>query len=420
MIISAVVVKILGFLDISSRPISISENPQEGNLLLVLSDSGKKLCLRLTGSKSKTSLDDVNRYFENKIQSVIKQKEIDLAAAELEYVEEFEDLLEDAIENFKESFDGKPARDDLKKFKKEWKTAKASEIVYERRRFKKGSIIRVATSFGNKKEFAIFDKMRLPIIESRCIIFDKDGEPSTTGLYYFSQTDNQLPITINPIFNSNKEAIELFSLTLSPVANLGHVELLISHLYRTFDVSMEKNGKAYLNRIAYNFNELKEHKEEFEIVGKFNEFAKKKELTTKEDINEAKKRLEDVLNCMRLNPDSTSYIHISLNLLLTPEYFNGIELNSPLAKLKDSLINLNFSSYNPEDKNELKSMVAGEVSKLFNGLVDSKINAIYSTPALKLDEEIKSWGFMSDNVQQSSFILNSRSTAMLVKKAEKE
>ena len=408
MIIPASIFKIIGFINKTDN--SISKDPQDGNLLLVYSDSGKKIILRLTGNKGELTKEDVQKYIENKVQSVIKQKEIDLVAAELEYLEEIEVEIEEAVDKLKE--EGKD-RKEIIQFKKDFKQNKAKDIVFDRRNIKEGSILRLAISFGDKLEKMNFQNEDLPILVSRAIIFDAEGEPTSTGMYYFSQTANQLPINISPIVNKDNEALELFQIELSKLATIEHATHLIEHLERTLVKSVEKNSKAYLTGVNYDYEEIKD-KPIFSIVKDINNLAKVRETT---EINPYVEKMKELLVALKEDTSLLRSVHIKLNLMLNKNYFKGIE-DSPFSKFDETLVNLNFSKLDPPDKNNLKSLLKKKKEKMMLGEIKFNLNAIYNTPALKLDEPSESWGFMHDNVQSQSFILSSRDTTILVKELE--
>jgi len=408
MIIPASIFKIIGFLNKTNN--TLHNEPQEGNLVVVFSDSGKKVILKLTGTKTPLTKEDVKEYLENKVKSVIKQKEIDLVASELEYLEEIEEEIEEAVEKLKE--EGKD-RKEIIQFKKDFKQNKAKDIVFERRNIKKGSILRLAVSFGDKLEKYNLNGENLPILTSRAIIFDNEGNPTSTGMYYFSQTANQLPINISPIFNKENQPLELFQIELSKLATLDHAKHLIGHIERTLKKSMEMNSKAYLNGVNYDYTTIKD-KEIFSLVKEINNLAKDRE-TTKIDtyIDKMKELL------LEIEKDDTLLlsIFIKFNLLLNKNYFKGIE-DSPFSKFDETLVNLNFSKLDPPDKNKLKDSLKKKKEKMMLGEIPFNLNAIYNTPALKLDEPSESWGFMHDNVQSASFILSSKDTTILVKELE--
>jgi len=410
MIIPASIFRVVGFIDKKTN--EIKENPQDGGLMLVYSDSGKPIVLKLTGTKKDLSTEDIKKYIEAKIQSVIKQKEIDAVAAELEYVEAFEIELEEKVDKLKEE---KKDRKEILAFKKEFKQKRAKEIVYDRRKIKNGTLLKLAVSFGDKLEKYDFNGSQIPVLTSRCIIYDNEGEPTPTGMYYFSQTANQLPITIKPIFNKDNEALDLFSIELSKLATFGHFEYLIKHIERTLLVSIEKNNKAYLNGISYDYEKVKNKEELMEILKKINTLAKDKETL---DPTEYIETLEQLLEEIKKDQKLILSVHLRLSLMLKPVYFNTIE-TSPFKTFDNTFVNLNFSKIDPPEKEKLKEKLRNKQDKMKKGLIPFELNAIYNTPGLKISEDADSWGFMQDNVQSSSFVLSSKDATVIIKELQK-
>ena len=408
MIIPASIFRIVGFINKTDN--SIEKEPQDGNLMLVYSDSGKKIILKLTGTKSDLSKEDIKVYLDNKVKSVIKQKEVDLVASELEYLEEIEVEIEEAVDKLKE--EGKD-RKEIIQFKKEFKQNKAKDIVFDRRNIKEGSILRLAISFGDKLEKMTFQDEELPVLISRAIIFDNEGLPTSTGMYYFSQTANQLPVNISPIFNKDNEPLELFQIELSKLATIDHARHLVAHIERTLLMSIEKNKKAYLTGVNYDYETVKD-KEVYSIVKDINNIAKERETG---DVAPYVAKLKELLEAIEADQSILLYVFIKFNLMLNKNYFNSVE-DSPFSKFDQTLVNLNFSKLDPLDKNAMKDILKKKKEKMMLGELPFNMNAIYNTPALKLDEESKSWGFMHDNVQSQSFILSSRDTTIIVKELE--
>jgi uncharacterized protein YihD (DUF1040 family) len=413
MIIPATVFRIVGF--INKEKDSIEETPQEGGLVFCYSDQGNPLVLQMTSNKKDLSLEDIKRYLDNKRDSVIKQKEIDAVAGELEYLEDFEVELEDALEKFKE--ENGNDRKAIIKFKKDYKNIAATELVKKRRTIGKNSIIRTVIDLPDGKTKKItFKGKEFNFLRSRCIIFDNEGNPSTSGLYFYAQTANTLPISIKPIFNKEGESLNLFTISLSKISSLEHFEHITDHIIRSVARFVEKKEKAYLPNITYDYEKIK-NTDLYKIVKKIIEITKKKEVT----YQEADKFIGYILELKDFilkNPKHSLNIQYVFNLLLTPTFIEeSISKNtSPFSKLKDTFVNLNFSKEDPDKKNDKKEIVKQYIEDLKNGNIRGEIIGTYHTPALKLSEPSDSWGFMTNNVQLDSFILSSIDTLKLYKK----
>jgi len=413
MIIPAAVFRIVGF--INKEKDSLENEVQEGGLVFCYTDQGNPVVLKLDSNKKDATVKDIKTYLLNKRDSVVKQKEIDAVAGELEYLEDFEVELEEALEKFKEEND-KPDRKAIIKFKKEYKNEVATRIVKDRRMIKPGSIIRTVISLPNEgaPKKVKFKGVDFNLIQSRCIIFDNEGSPSTSGLYYYSQTANVLPISIEPIFNKEGQAINLFKVSLSKLAGLEHFNHLIDHIVRTVSRFIENNENAFLPNISYNY-EMVKGKDIYSIIKSIRDLSSKKEVSTKEaeQFITLIYKLRDQVN---EKPKYITGVQITFNLLLPKTFMEtALEANSPFANIKKSFVNLNFSKENPDQKNEKKKQVENFINELSEGNRRGEIIATYNTPALKLSEPSDSWGFMHNNVQVDSFVLSSKDSFLLFK-----
>ena len=74
MIIPATIFRIAGFLNKERN--TIEKEIQDCGMVLCYSDNGKPIFLDLISSKKETTIEDVKAYFENKMNSVLKEKEI--------------------------------------------------------------------------------------------------------------------------------------------------------------------------------------------------------------------------------------------------------------------------------------------------------------------------------------------------------
>lgn len=409
MIIPAAVFRIVGFLKKDTE--TLENEVQEGGLVFCYSDAGKPLILQLESNKANVTLDEIKTYLENKRNSVLKQKEVDAVAGELDYLEDFEVELEEAMENFSKENPSADKKAQLQ-FKKEYKNKKATEIVTARRTISKNTIIRTVIDLPNTgapKTYK-FKGIEFPLIRSRCIIFDNEGKPSTSGLYYFSQTPNAIPISIKPVFNKENEAINLFAISLSKVATLDHFNYLIDHIVRSVNKFVEKNTNAFIPNLSYNYDEVKKDQELISKIKKITELAKKKEVAPEEGLQFID-ALWDLKEYVNKNPKLILHVQPVFNLMLSPEYMkNALNEVSPFSNIEKSFVSLNFSKENPDQKTKKKEIVSSFIKELANGENKGEVITIYHTPAIKLSEESESWGFMNNNVQMEQMILSYNDT----------
>lgn len=405
MIIPASIFRISGFINKETN--KIEDIPQAGGLVLCYSESGKPVILELLSNKKETTLEDINTYFDNKLNSVMKDKEVIAVASELSYLEDFEIALEKAVEEFKEN--NSNDRKAIIEFKKAYTTEKAREIVIERRRLKKGSIIKTVIDIKNNLAFDTykFGNSNIPIIRSRSLIFDTNGIVTTTGFYYYSQTANSLPITIIPIFKKEGEALNFFKVQLSKLANLEHFNFLIEHIERSINKQIKENTSIYLPGINYDYDKIKDNKELMKLIKNIRTLSQEKEIS-QDKANIFKIYLKELKEEVNKNPKLIIYINLVFNLIIGSSDMKALtkEYSSPLTNLNKSFVNLNFSKENPDIKNKLSKKIESYLTELIKGDIVCEISATYHTPALKYGEESDSWGFMLNNVQAEAFVLS--------------
>ncbi len=423
MIIPAFTFRISGFI----KDNNLFDTPQEGGLLLAYSDSGKPVIIELVSNKKETTLNDIEAYLENKKQSVIKDKEISAVAGELSYITDFEIELEEAVERFKETItipDGLSKEDEAKykrkavlDYKKKYSNDKAVEIVNERRRIKGGTIIKavIDTPMDLKFEKIEFKGIEIPKIRSKSLIFIDDA-PSATGFYFYSQTDNALPICISPVFNKDGEALNFFSVSLSKMATLGHFNFLVEHIKRSVNKQINENSSIHVPRINYDYEKIKADRDLLSLLKEFRDIAQNKNLTI-EDGKRYLEKLELIKEKINKNPKLIIYVNLVFNMLLNKNDIKSLidTKSNPMVNLSKSFVNLNFSKENPDVKNKLSLITKNIIDEMLRGERECSINAIYHTPALRLDEVPTSWGFMTNNIQSESFVLSSKDTMNLYK-----
>lgn len=409
MIIPASIFRISGFI----KNNELYDTPQEGGLMLCYSENGKPIVLEMKSNKPETTKEDIEAYFENKKKSVIKEKEIISVSSELSYLEDFELELEDAIENFKkENNDRKAVLD----FKKKFTLDKASEIVNERRRIKKGTIIKTVIDMNDDLQLSTisFKGVQLNKVRSKCLIFD-NGVPTTTGFYYFSQTANSLPITLIPVFREN-EPLNFFRVELAKVATLEHFIFLAKHTQRSIKKQIEYNKGIYTSTINYNYEKVKSLPV-YKILKEIIEINKIKEQSI-EDGEKYIILLDKLIEEFTKNPKLITIIQLGFGFTIGAKDLKAMlkDISNPLINLSKSFVNLNFSKENPDIKKELSDIAKKHIEDILNGNIPCEIMGTYHTPSLKLGEESVSWGFMQNNVQGESLVLSIADTIKLHKK----
>jgi hypothetical protein len=414
MIISAAVFRIVGFIKKDTQ--TIENEFQEGQLALCYSERGKPVVLQFKSNKKDATNEDFKNYLISKRNGLIKSKEIESVAGELEYVDSISIEIEEMLENFKKENPG-IERKEVMAEKKKITLSKAEEIVIARRTIGPGTIIRSAVSLpdpGKKYEMYSFKGQELPVIESRSIIYDNEGLPSSSGFYLFSQMANALPITIAPAFNKDNEPLNFFTIKLSKLARLDHFELLTNHIKRSIEKQFAKEGKANVPRISYDYEYVKEKPEIKEILKDLYQFSKEKTVDeiTKDDFLE---KFERLVNLIKSTPKLLTVIQIELNLIISPKLLEGaFDKTSPFTQLPKSMVALNKSKENPDVKENLRESISAQLKLMAAGEINFELNSIYHTPALRLSEDPDSWGFMENNIQIENLVLSISDTAKLI------
>lgn len=414
MIIPAAVFRIVGFIDKEKQ--ELKNEFQEGELAFCYSEKGKPVIIKFASNKKDATVEDFRNYLINKRNGLIKSKEIDSVAGELEYVEDISLEIEAALDEYKSAnpgIDRKLVMAEKKRLTQE----KAQEIVYARRTIGPGTLIRAAISIpnaGEKYKKYEFKGKEYPMIESRSIIYDNEGNPSTSGFYLFSQMSNALPVTISPVFGKDGDPLGFFTIKLSKMARLDHFELLIGHIKRSIDKQIIKEGKAFVPRIAYDYDLVKDNNELKNVLKDLYQYTKEKAVTT-ENLPDFIDSFDKLVEMIKAKPVMLTYVQIEFNLILSNKFMEAaLEKNSPFTALSKSLVSLNKSKENPDVKATMNANIVTQLKMMAIGDLPCEINSIYHTPALKLSEEPDSWGFMENNVQVDNFVLSTADTIKLI------
>lgn len=414
MIVSAAVFRIDGFIRKESG--ELKNEFQEGLLALCCSERGKPVILKFASNKKDATVADFNNYLISKRNGLVKSKEIDSVAGELEYVEDISLEIESALEEFKSvnpGVDRKVVMTEKKRLTQE----KAEEIVYTRRTIGPGTVIRAVVSIpdaGKKYEMYNFNGVNIPVIESRSIIYDNEGNPSSSGFYLFSQMSNAFPVTISPAFNKDNEPLGFFVMRLSRLARLDHFELLVGHIKRSIDKQLIDEQKAYIPRISSDYEQVKLNSELRDVLKELYEFSKEKSITV--DNSELFFSVFDRFVGMVVSDSKIlRFVQIEFNLILSPKLIEGaMDKVSPFTQLPKSMVSLNMSKQNPDVKEAKRLEILNVLKEMAAGNIPSELNCIYHTPALKLSEEPTSWGFMENNIQVENLVLSMADTVKLI------
>ena len=142
--------------------------------------SGGELFLKFDSLDKKTSVNQeaVMKFFEDKMESMVGEKEILKVKNHLEEDVGFEEKIEEMGLSRKEE----------REFLKE----ESIKIVKDNWKINSGKWMRGALS--ESSETIEFDGNTYPVFYSKTIISDSDGNPSKSGLYYISKNQYNLPV----------------------------------------------------------------------------------------------------------------------------------------------------------------------------------------------------------------------------------
>lgn len=417
MINPAAIFRVVGFLN--KEDSKTYNTPQEGNLVLCYSDRGTPVIIELKSNKKDMTLDDVKAFLDNKRDSVVRKKDIETLANDLNYSDDFIEELFEAEANFvKSNPEAKPK--EIMIFKRDYATQKAKDIIVDNKTVNKDSVLKFAISTPNKKRFFNLGKIEIPIIDSRSLMF-KDDEPQTSGFYYYSQNKNSLPISISAIFNKEGNATGFFKVTLSKLANLDQFNFLAGHIKRTILRQIEKEEKIYINIPEFDYQEIKSKESVLSILTSMRNGLKIADVITEEMARNYLSLFDTLLAEVNNNPKLILSINLSFNMVLKTEELRKIveEKPNPFTNLTNTIVNLNCSKENPETKNQLKLVAKSKIDDILDAKSKGIILATYFIPPEKVGEEPDSWGFMANNIQRESFVLSSLDSFSLFNEVQK-
>jgi len=294
------------------------------------------------------------------------------------------------------------------KVKQEASMLFVKKLLKENSTIKSTSIFRMALAEGNGK------------YNSRSIYVKNNdkGEKiySTSGIYNHAQLENQIPIELSYIYNSENQPIGFVKVVTSDLINSNQINFILNHVIRTIEKSINESSKAFMPTFVFTSgisNELKNLYTQFNNISQLNRKSE-----TVLDINQytlSINILKSMLNHFYQNRSDYKYFKMELPMLIKNEKFaNGLKTvgehgKSPFQVLREALINLNFSKENPEVKKMLKDKLLNLFfMPIINAQYNPKMLSVYNIPAANLLGESDSWGFMVDNVDFSKLTLGKK------------
>ena len=318
--------------------------------------SGKYIFVKFSFYKQdeEVGLAEVKDFFAKKQAQMVSGKEILKVKDYLENSPEVEELID--------------SKGLTRKEEREWLKDEAQRIVEDNWDIKTGKWVRGALSLCG--EFVEFNGNKYPMYESKTIIWEKEGEPSKSGLYYISKNRHNIPIKVSGLTTGGKCVLN------SAVANLDNFESLVRHAIRTaergvgFLPEFESNDGSYKSAcLAINDFKRKEEYERYVDGCKF--------LLGKQDPMIASKVMVELPFVLKKSFDHENLVEDS---------------NSMLNNLKNGIERI----YHWEAGEEETEAAGKEVLNLFEQV--ATIYGFYDIVSIGDTIDGNTYGFMQNNV----------------------
>lgn len=405
MIIPASVVKIIGFKDAQNSQIN-SECSDNSEIARVQLDNLKVIDIKLlpTNPRHKESL---KSFIDFKADSIIKQSEITKAVSEIMFSEN-----EKVIEAIKEQLK-------VSKDKKEAITYLAKKAISKKRVIKQTSVIRIPVAESASDQGVYYNSKCLHVKTNQ----DQSTSWGTSGIYYQAQTSNHIPIEL---CDANKGYIKVKT---SDLISFEQIKALLEHSIRTIDKYLKEGKRPFLLQ----FSKTQDQNAFTEMANKLSDmkdFERSLVKNNQEPQGSFYKDYIDILKSMLtlLKQDKAlcRSFKATLPMVLTYDEFSKL-LNSsgefggfsPLKTLSRSIVDLNFSSENPDVKNRAKAYIENWIQDFENTIFNQgKVLSVLTLPAPTIFGESSSWGFMQNNISSDKFTLSFDKTKALIKEIE--
>lgn len=412
MIIPAAISKIIGFKKtIDGERFSY---PTEGaNIAQLQLDNGKLINVTIL-STDKNYSDSLSKFLESKVASVMKESEVKQGALDLAFDDS--GLFDNLIEKYTEIIKGENNSELTgKKLQQEIFKRVAYSITYDKRLIKQKSVIKLAIA-TSENESSYNSK-------SITVVTDKDGGKSfgRSGLSYFAQTANAIPVEITSIKNASNEFVGYFKVSTCNLITLDQINFLINHSIRTIQSAIMSGKKPFLLRINYS-----QKAELSKIINELITIEKNNKGSQSVDVYERYKiLLEELKLLLNTTPSLCNYFKAELPFLITESKMSKLITDidsdtgqSALQKLSQSIPALNFSSENPDIKNEVAKFVSDYINNISNGVTSCKIISTFNLQAPNIFGEASTWGFPDANISGGKFTLSYDETKKLIEDAD--
>ena len=401
MIIPAAVIKVIGFKENENSQIT-DECQENSAIARVQLDNLKAIDIGLLPTNPKHTA-SLKSFIEFKANSIMKQSEVTKAVSEIMFSNnpKVEQAIQEQMAHSKD--------------KKEAITFLAKKAIYKKRLIQKTSIIRIPVAESERNGVFSYN--------SKCLHVKSNTDQSltwgTSGVYYQAQTSNHIPIEL---CDAAKGYIRVKS---SDLISFEQIKSLLEHSIRTIDKCLSEGKPPFL----LGFDRPKNQNSPYAAIAtalfnmrEFERAAKKTNTVVPLNFYEDYKgHLRNMINLFRVNRAYCAEFKATLPMVLTYDDFSKL-LNtagehggfSPLKTLSRSLVDLNFSTENPEIKDAAKIYIDNWMQDFENTVFkNGKVLSVLTFPAPTIFGESESWGFLQNNISSDKFTLSYDKTKSL-------
>ena len=415
MIIPAIVYKVIGFIDkngiVHKKPI------KDSNEMKVQLDNGVIATIyHHSGNKHYNSLSD---YLENKANLSIKKDQLKEVSSDIliDRPDSLEPLFEKTVNAFKQHYPNLPN----KEINKMAANKIAEKILYNRQLIQSGSIIRSAFSFKEDESIskASVKSIYLKYVEGK-MTYD------TSGIYAHALLPNHIPIELSIARDSQGNERDFYNITTSNLIKADHIFMLLDHMIRTIQKSIEKQTKVYLPYF-FNVSRMPQFIQRMNDIQSINNKLEKDMVLNNEMKEEYINYVYMLKTEFQNNKKYFKYFKMSLPLSVEKEkHKKGLTTlsqnggKSPVQQFRNAVVNINFSRESDYIKNEAKAFILNNFMKpMINGQYFPKLLMTYNIAGNAIIGEGTSWGFMHQNIDYSKATLSFNDSKYIIEETQK-
>ena len=425
MIVPAATVKVIGF----------KKNVNDSEVFVGCQDNTSVMRFQLDNnsvvdvpiiSTDKSFSANLKDFLESKLKGVTKSSEISKYVNELMFaMTDTENVgLQRQIENEKKRIKNNNPNIQNQALVKQALNAVALNQIQEKRRISATSIIRVPLALD--KDGKITNSRAMQVATNK----DGNKEWGRGGLYYVAQAGNNLPIEITPIKNREGAFIGYFKIETSNLINSTQILNFLDHCIRTVRKLTSDGKKPFLAQLmVYNPWSKPVDKWYVQAVNDANQIERNnKEIKNGSLPPQEYERYINILEFIKTNlqkaPQTYKNFKAAIPLLLTSSDVKAMIYNvgeggkSPLQRLSQSLVDLNFSRENPDVKNVGKNFLRNIVGDIHEGRNSFRMLTTMDFPALDPFGKSDAWGFMANNISSAKLNLSFNDTMGLYRELD--